>query len=207
MVYCPSHPACKAACCRLSVLNYRLLCSAYSAIVFMISVRKTKQQANRLLPKQLFLFLVSCTLLLLFFLLPRNNTWLSARPLKYAKEFVHQKDHLATEYRKQMRWGNDYRFSKQIAGFFERQNHKEKALVLLPPKGYFKNRKVAYNVPEPAVFYYYTGLKTVWINSSNAGEANWLVRAHNGAIIIDAVTDKRILADSIRAFKKYKLSL
>lgn len=167
-----------------------------------------KQKPDRpSIQKQLQLLLLSCLLLLVFFALPQNRRWLTDKPFSYWTDFLRQKDRLGPEQRKRNRWGNNYIFSKRIAAFFEQKKIKEKVLVLLPPADYFKKHNVSYEVPEPAVFYYYTGLKTVWINSKNALKANWMVRAKSGSILIDSIRDKQAFADSIRALKKYKLPL
>lgn len=77
----------------------------------------------------------------------------------------------------------------------------------MPPSAYFRKKNVNYHVPEPAIFYYYTGLKTTWINSSSALEANWLVAVDNGSLKLVPVKDRKVLLDSIKAFKKYPVSL
>ena len=78
---------------------------------------------------------------------------------------------------------------------------------MVPPSAYFKERGVDYDVPEPAVFYYYTGLRTTWINSPIAMEADWMVIADKGRYQVVPVTDKTVLSDSINNLKKYPLSL
>jgi hypothetical protein len=113
---------------------------------------------------------------------------------------------LNIEHRKIERWKRDYVVSKQIADSFA-VAHISNAIVLIPPSAYFKERKTNYHVPEPAVFYYYTGLKTIWINSSHAMNANWMVTANNGVLKMIPVTDKNVLKDSLAAFKKFPLSL
>jgi len=80
-------------------------------------------------------------------------------------------------------------------------------LVLVPPSTYFKKNGVDFDVPEPAVFYYYTGLKTAWVNSPIAINAGWMVIADKGRYKIIPVTNKNVLADSINSFKKYPLDL
>ncbi|HWJ90073.1 MAG TPA: hypothetical protein VNR87_03130 [Flavisolibacter sp.] len=78
--------------------------------------------------------------------------------------------------------------------------------MLLPPSAYFKNKGLNYHVPEPAVFYYYTGVKTVWVNSVDAAKADWVV-SFNGIIRIDSVQNKRMIQDTIASYKKYPVAL
>ena len=162
---------------------------------------------NGILKTQVLLFLLSFLLMVIFFMLPRNNIWLRDRPLTYLKEALQQKDNLDTEYRKQQRWGNAYTVSKQIAGLLGPEKNNTDMLLLMPPRDYFTERKIDYPVPEPAVFYYYTGVKTVWANSKEAINAKRVVRAVNGRLFIDVVTDNYRLADSLQVFRKYNITL
>jgi hypothetical protein len=61
---------------------------------------------------------------------------------------------------------------------------------------------MSYWVPVPPTFYYYTGIKTVWANNPHAAEADAYVRVVNGKIIIEKVTDRKALQDTIVAFQK-----
>jgi hypothetical protein len=114
---------------------------------------------------------------------------------------------MGVEQRMADRFEGDYTYSKQIADFFERKKNKSSALVLIPPSDYFKQNGMTYHVPEPAVFYYYTGLKTLWPNSSNATEANWYVRVSNGKILVDTVTNKHSFIDTLAVYKKFSIGL
>jgi hypothetical protein len=127
--------------------------------------------------------------------------------MTYLEEALQQKDNLDTEHRKRQRWGNAYTVSKQIASLLGPEKSNANLLVLVPPQDYFKERKIDYPVPEPAVFYYYTGVKTVWANSKEAINAKRVVRAVNGRLFIDVVTDNYRLADSLQVFRKYKITL
>jgi hypothetical protein len=149
----------------------------------------------------------SLLLLLWFFLLPKNSEWFNKRIIGYWNDFQVQKDHPDIEHRKVKRWGSDYTISKQISGFFSKTYNRDSVLVLIPPSAYFKERNINYHVPEPAVFYYYTGLKTAWINSTEARKANWIVAANNGTLRLVPVSDKKVLLDSINAFKKYPVRI
>ena len=140
-----------------------------------------------------------------FFLLPQNSEWLGDRILPYWSDLQKQKNHLGLEERKVDRYGNSYTYSKFIDNFFEKKDLKKNALVLVPPTSYFAAHGLKYHVPEPAVFYYFTGLKTLWVNSPEATKANWYVRAAQGKIIIDSASSH--LSDSIKAWLKYPVSL
>jgi hypothetical protein len=136
-------------------------------------------------------------------MLPENREWLTERPVVYWRDFRKNKHHLSLEYRKIRRWGNEYVVSRQIANNFIKKGNTKDVLILLPPDAYFKRFGVDYIVPEPAVFYYYTGLRSVWPYSGQSGEANWILSIRKGLLELIPVTDKKQLADSIASFRKY----
>jgi hypothetical protein len=148
----------------------------------------------------------SLMLLLWFILLPGNRQWFNLRIIGYWNDFLLQKDSLDIEHRKAKRWEESYTISKQIASLLPEGYNKNTTLVLIPPSTYFIERKIDYRVPEPAVFYYYTGLKTTWINSSEASKANWIVTADNDSVKLIPASNQKALLDSINAFKKYPVN-
>ena len=157
--------------------------------------------------KTIVLTFISIGLLYLFFQFPRNQQWFTERIVTYWNDFNTQKNQVSIEERKKRRWGTSYTVSKQIADFFAKNHNLKTAIVLIPPSAYFKEKGVDYDVPEPAVFYYYTGLKTTWVNSTGALKAGWMVIANDGHCQIVRVTDRKLLSDSINSFKKYPFSL
>ena len=155
--------------------------------------------------RKFILLALSILMVVGFFLLPQNSEWISDRILPYWSDLRKQKKHLEIEERKIDRYGSSYTYSKMIDDFFEKKGVDENVLVLVPPTSYFTARGIKYHVPEPAVFYYFTGLKTVWVNSPEAIKANWYVRVAQGEIIIDSASSH--LSDSIKAWLKYPVSL
>jgi hypothetical protein len=107
----------------------------------------------------------------------------------------------------QYRFDSDYIYSKQIALLLEKKGVEKTALALMPPTNYFKAKHINYHVPEPVVFYYFTGIKTLWGNNSNAAEANWYVHVHEGRLVIDSVTNRQSLQDTIAMYKKIGITL
>src|SRR5690349_15784718 len=139
------------------------------------------------LKKQFILFIASAILLTAFFILPQNMEWGKDRIIAYYQEFQYQRNHLERETRMRDRFVNAYILSKNIADELKKRNAGRKALVLVPPTGYFKNKGVDYPVPWPAVFYYYTGINSTWCHFKNARDANWYVRVDNGKLVVDSV--------------------
>ena len=152
--------------------------------------------------KQITLLAVSLMILSGFFLLPRNQSWMAYRILPYWNDISYQKSRLDLEERKRSRYRGSYIYSRQIANFFHQKNQ-DSAIVLLPSTSYFNFHGIKYHVPEPAVFYYYTGLRTLWTNNRNVNDANWLVRVEGGKFIFDSITSAQQLADTLKSFKQF----
>jgi hypothetical protein len=157
--------------------------------------------------KAFILLVAAVVTLLIFFGLEPNKLWLNQRIMPYWDDFKEQKLNLDLEERKLARFQTDYLFAKNVTGFFEKRGVAGKVLVLMPPTEYFKANNLEIHVPEPAVFYYFTGLKTIWANSPEASKANWFISAKNGGLVFDSVANKQVLLDTIAAFNKYKISL
>lgn len=156
--------------------------------------------------KPLILTCTGIVLIIAFFLLPRYQKW-AGTVYSYWTDYQWQRDNTDLETRMTKRFGNSYTYSKHIAEALEKKGVKDKALVLMPPGNYFTKMGLSYHVPEPAVFYYYTGLKTIWANSNDAIKANWYVRVSGKELIIDSVRDLNAFGDTIAAFKKLRPSL
>jgi hypothetical protein len=155
-----------------------------------------------------FILLVAAVIsMLIFFGIEPNKLWLTQRIMPYWEEYKEQKLNLDLEERKLARYQNDYLFAKNVTGFFEKRGNANKVLLLLPPTDYFVANGLQIHVPEPAVFYYMTGLKTIWANSPEAIKANWVITAKNGGLGFDSVINKQVLQDTIAAFKKFKITL
>lgn len=152
--------------------------------------------------KKFILTLSAVILIAGFFFIPPHKVWMSERLVPYWKDFLHQRKRLAVEQRKQERFGFFYTCCKQIAAPFASRPDKKNICVLMPPTAYFKKRGIDYEVCEPGVFYYFTGIRTVQVTSNNALKANWYVRVENKKIIVDSVINIKSLSDTIAALKK-----
>ena len=156
--------------------------------------------------KNTILFAAIVAVFILFFLLPANRKWLHTI-VTDLHDISSESKNLSTEYRMRYRFRSEYIYSKQIADLLRRKGSVKNALVVIPPTEYFKQHHITYHVPEPVVFYYFTGVKSLWPDCSNASDANWVVKVVDGKIVIDSVIDKEALFDTIAALKKYKISL
>lgn len=156
--------------------------------------------------KRIPLLVISLLLVCVFFFLPQNRKWVQKTVLSYGSDFIRQKDKPGIEERRRERYGQAYIQSVNIAGFF-RGSRDTALLVLIPPETYFSKHNIIYPVPEPAVFYYYTGLKTTWAKSPAARRANWYACVRDGKIVVDSVHSQQELLDSIASFNKFPYPL
>jgi len=158
--------------------------------------------------RQFILFIASATLITGFFSLKHNRSWLNGRILTYYRELPGQLKQMKEEDRMLTRFGSYYGISQQIAATLKNKSKNSgEALVLMPATAYFKKNGVEYRVPEPVVFYYFTGIRTVWPDSENAKQANWFVYVTNGQIRIARVDNQKSLLDTIAAFNKFETTL
>lgn len=167
----------------------------------------TKQGNTLPFIKQLILLLAGALALAIFYFLPGNKIWLREQVWPYWTDIPRQRTRLDPEYRKNYRYGSAYIQSRKITAFFERRGIQRQVLVLVPGTRYFTNRKFDYEVPEPSVFYYFTGLKTVRPADANAADAGWWVHLQNGQLVMDSVSDRKAFADSVQVLKKTDASL
>lgn len=121
--------------------------------------------------KKINLFLYPLLVIVLFFTIPFYNNWLYNKVLN--NNFLSEVKYLSPEARNIRRFGYSYTVYEDIQSAVQNYNN---AMILMPPNEYVKSKKVKELViPEPAVFYYFTGIKSVWANSPGAALANWVV--------------------------------
>jgi len=156
---------------------------------------------------KLLLLVLSLLLITAFFLLPDNRRWLQERIFPYYRQLPRQVAHLDPEYRKAYRFESSYTLSRWVADSIRSLSGGDSVLLLVPSTSYFEKHGVSYHVPEPAVFYYFTGMRTVWHNSPDAIKANWYLRVLHKKVQIERVTDKVAFKDSLAQFQKYGVTL
>jgi len=149
----------------------------------------------------------SLLLIILFFLMPRNGRWMRERVLDYWSEFPAQVQNLDTEHRLRTRFKTHYTYAKSITDGLARETDPRSVLLLMPPTAYFRQKGIDFAVPEPAEFYYFTGLKTIWAHHQGAAAANWYVTVKGNIIQVDTVRDQKLLLQVIDSLKQYDPSL
>lgn len=151
------------------------------------------------------LFLTGILVIILFVTIPQNNAWLYSKILEHNDIYMQAK-HLNLEERREMRYGYSYQVYKLLE---KRLEGKKDVVLLFPPEEYLKAMHLdKIVIPEPAVFYYYTGVKSVWVTSSEVGSANCLMAISNTEKIYLIPLNSKEQTDSVVAsYKKYMAQL
>lgn len=152
------------------------------------------------------LLLLLTGLLAISVIIAVNRSWFN-KVAGYWKAFPSQLAQPDPEARKASRYGNAYILSRSIALSLERAGKKKTALVLVPPTSYFKAKGLDYHVPEPAVFYYYTSLRTVRPDTKDTANINYVVSIENKDIAIRKVRDSKQLSSILAEYRKYTITL
>ena len=110
-----------------------------------------------------------------------------------------QLEHMDPEERRESRYGYSYLVFKDMARKLKQEGN---ATILLPPDSYMTANKVDMRMVEPALFYYFTGLNAVNVNSPKVWMANWvLVSEEKGRIALLRLKTRKD-ADSVITFLK-----
>jgi hypothetical protein len=118
-----------------------------------------------------------------------------------------RKNQFDLETRKTECWGESYIFSKKILNYFRQyQRDKKNALILMPPDKYLIDKNVTFSIPEPAKFYYFTGLKSVRASSPLAEKANYVLVFEEEQFFMVPAENKDTLNNYLTAFRKYEIT-
>jgi hypothetical protein len=142
----------------------------------------------------------------MFFSVTWYKEWFTKRVTTPIGDISEQLMYMEATERLQMRLGASYIVSTNVAKYLREHKSDSNALVLLPPKEYIAQVKADFPVPEPIVFYYYTGVKAVWANSKDAEKANYVVLYQNNNLQLLPV-NKQQLAEILKMFRQFKINL
>ena len=150
--------------------------------------------------RSIILFIAAMATIVLFFVLPFNNGWLYTRVMNDEWAISTHVGKMDLEDRKIARYGGVYTMCRDI-GLKLNKN----ALVLLPPHKLLRAMDVTeLNVPEPAVLYYFSGIRSVTVNSPNPEQANVaLIAKGNRAASLKQIDNKPYLDSLLRVYQKY----
>ncbi|MBS1663183.1 MAG: hypothetical protein JST68_19225 [Bacteroidetes bacterium] len=157
--------------------------------------------------KVFLLTLASAFLVILLINVGYYGVWFREKPRSYWFSFLKEKDDTtAEEGIKNARYGISYTISMRVKAFLEKKRLPN-AIVLFEPNSYYRDSLHIYNsvrAPEPAVFYYYTGLTGVWTNSPDVNKANFIVHiTRTKGVTIEEIHTPERLQQILAGFKKY----
>lgn len=106
---------------------------------------------------------------------------------------------------KEERWGASYKISKMVQKQMK-DKHIENPVILLEPNAYLE-KTAGFQMPEPIVFYYFTGIKALWTNSPNVKDATHILRIQKGRMLIDTISSPEALQQILTFYKPYPTAL
>ena len=132
------------------------------------------------------------------------KTWFVNKPMQYWADFQKQKDDTAgIQSIMTGRFGLPYTICMRVKEVIAKKKVKD-AVILFEPNSYYRDSlHMQIRVPEPAVFYYYTGLEGVWTNSPDVTRANYLVRLSKKGVSLDEIRSAQQLKQILDRYKKY----
>jgi hypothetical protein len=156
--------------------------------------------------KSLLLTFVSVLLILFMLNAGYYATWFKAKPVQYWNDFLTEKDDtLDVAGIRKSRYGVPYVISISVKQAVETK-HLANPVILFEPNSYYRDSLHIYpnvKAPEPAVFYYYTGLEGVWTNSPDVGRANYLVRVTKKGVALEAIRTPEQLKQVLAYYRKF----
>ena len=155
--------------------------------------------------RKIVLLAISLLSIVFVFATDAYHEWMFVKILGPGFSIFDQIQNTESEHRMAARFGISYSIYRNIRSTINRLEPNS-ATVLLPPKGYLKDRKlgVAFEMVEPAVFYYFTGLNGVDVNSPDLSRAGWAIEVVNREVGVRKISRKEERDSLIAIFKKYQ---
>jgi hypothetical protein len=154
--------------------------------------------------RPLVLAILSLVIIVLFFSVDLYKSWFKDRVYSPLETISEQLTYMEPHERMMARLHNSYFISYNIADYLRKNKKDSGALILLPPNDYIKENKVDFPVPEPAVFYLYTGLKSVTANNKGVEKANFALIVQPGANLNIIELNDQNRPQVLALFRKYK---
>ena len=132
-------------------------------------------------------------------------TWFKSRPVQYWNDFSKEKDEMDPDSIMKTRFGISYLISEKVKEAIVKKGIAH-PVILFEPNGYYRDSLHIYpkvSAPEPAVFYYYTGLEGVWINSPDVEKANLVVRVTKKGVTLEAIHNQQELQQLLAFYRKF----
>lgn len=155
--------------------------------------------------KKIRLTLLSIALIFAIFSVPFTNSWLHDKIFNDQISILDQAQNTNVEYRLEYRFGGTYIANMSVLKTLQSKTDLKNVLLLMPPAQYLAEQHVegGYTPPEPAVFYYYTGIRSVFYKSPNVDSANWAFVAEQHRMWLKKIENKQQLDYLKNLYKKY----
>lgn len=154
--------------------------------------------------KRLLLTIISTSTLLLLLAFGHYKEWFLDKPLDYWCGFCTEVRHPASpEEVRRMRYGTPYTLSIEIREAAKAGRLHDPVFLFEPNSFYHDSLHIDLRMPEPAVFYYYTGLQGVWTNSPTVQRANYLVMIRKGEVKIAHIRTALQLQEILTRYRSY----
>lgn len=154
--------------------------------------------------KKYVLTAVSTAIVIVFFSIPFYQNWYKNKVWIAVESIPEQLLYMEPEERLGARLTNSYRISAAVREDLKNKGLLDSAIVLLPPQGYIDAQKFDYPVPEPAVFYYYTGVRSKWTNSPGVENVTHALFVMKGVSKLIPVNDT-ILKEILKFYEPYPI--
>ena len=157
--------------------------------------------------KDVLLIVIAFGTILLIWNSGYYKDWFASKPAQYWSDFWKEKEDTADpDAIRKERYGIIYTISLKVKEVVEKRRIAH-PVILFEPNSYYRDSLHIYpsfRAPEPAVFYYYTGLESVWTNSPDVTRANFLVRYSKKGVTLDEIRSAVQLQQILDRYKKYQ---
>jgi hypothetical protein len=156
--------------------------------------------------KKINLTLLSILSIVLIYSVPFYNNWFHEKIFTENNDMMDQMDHLSYEERMLFRFGASYNVYKAVVKMVTSSSGPP-PIILIPTNNYVRAMKVGgdFLMAEPAVFYYFTGIKGVLATSPDADKANWVLLVEGQQMAIRTIKDKNDFNALVATYKKYPM--
>jgi hypothetical protein len=153
--------------------------------------------------RKIVLFLASAFITILFFQTPTVNFWVKDKILIFTEEFYDGLGIMELEERRLVKLQGYYQGSIATKHILPKLKI-DSPLLLVPPASYYKQFDEVISIPEPIVFYYFTGIRTTQMNCADVYKANCAMIFEEKLFQITKITERRQIDSVLARYKSVK---
>lgn len=154
--------------------------------------------------KIVILTVISCLLIFLTLNAGYYKAWFADKPMLYWTDFQKQKnDTSGAESIMKARYGVSYTICMKVKEYVDKKQLIDPVILFEPNSYYRDSLRIQIRVPEPAVFYYYTGLRGVWTTSRDVNKARFLVRISKKGVSLDEIRSPAQLQQILANYRNF----